>query len=166
LSKQEGIPEDQWCYKENKDGMLDFVPDYQKRLGYRLPTEAEWEFACRAGARTGWCFGEADEELVGKYAWWSGNAHVNGVRRSFPVATLKPNDWGLFDMHGNLNELCMESAGPQERRFANDVECAFRGGYYHSFFQALACDQWFVIGRKVSLEGIGCRLVRTLPAGL
>jgi len=162
LSKRHDIPEDEYCYRANKDGLLDFVPDYQKRTGYRLPTEAEWNFACLAGSRTAWCFGEADEEITGKYAWWSGNSRSEGVRRSFPVALLKPNDWGLFDMHGNLAEWCLESAKPQETIFRNDIGAAGRGGYYSSDYRHVGSDRRFLIGRKSFESTIGFRPVRTI----
>jgi hypothetical protein len=166
LSKQNEIPESQWCYKRNKDGLLDFVPDYQKLTGYRLPTESEWEFACRAGAQTRWCFGEADDELVGKYAWWMGNAHVSGVRRCFPVGLLKPNDLGLFDMHGNLNEWCQESIEPQQGAFSPDVECGVRGGSFISSFLDVGSDHRFVLGREMRNVFAGVRPVKTVyPAG-
>ena len=103
LSEQEGIPKDQWCYKPNKDkryadGMM-MAPNYLQLKGYRLPTEAEWEYACRAGAETAYSFGEA-AEIVGEYGWYS----VNSFNKSHPVGRLKPNDYGLFDMHGNASE--------------------------------------------------------------
>lgn len=105
LSRQEGVPEEQWCYLPNSqgeyaDGMKP-TPDYLERNGYRLPTEPEWEYACRAGARSTRYYGRG-EELLSKYAW---HLHTSN-NRSWPVANLKPNDLGLFDMHGNMWEWC------------------------------------------------------------
>jgi serine/threonine protein kinase/formylglycine-generating enzyme required for sulfatase activity len=160
LSKEEGIPEDQWCYRENKEGLLDFVPDFQKRTGYRLPTELEWEFACRADAQTSCSFGEVDEELVGHYAWWFGNARGSGVNKSFPVASLKPNDWGLFDMHGNLAEWCQDVLS-RDALF-DDILTRGRGSAYYTDYHNLGGDAGFTFGRKNSFDYVGFRLVRTL----
>lgn len=71
--------------------------------GFRLPTEAEWEFSCRAGSKTSWCFGD-DAEQLGEHAWFAGNS--NGSPR--PVGTKQPNDFGLHDMHGNVPEWCWD----------------------------------------------------------
>ena len=111
LSREEGLPPQEWCYQRNSDGKFDegmqAAPDYLKRLGYRLPTEAEWEYSCRAGAVTSRYYGES-KELLGKYA-----QHVfNSRNRPWPVGSLKPNDWGLFDMHGNVIQWCQETANP------------------------------------------------------
>jgi formylglycine-generating enzyme required for sulfatase activity len=129
LSEQEGIPDTQWCYepKKGKDvrdwsptaygkGMR-LAPDYLRREGYRLPSEAEWEYACRAGALTSRYYGESEELLV-KYAWYSKNsmdrAMLPGAPGQFkvPGGRLKPNDFGLFDMLGNAMEWCQESLAP------------------------------------------------------
>ena len=66
---------------------------------YALPTEAQWEYTCRAGTTTEWSFG-SDENQLGDYAWYSSS----GVSVPQPVATKLPNPWGLFDMHGNVWE--------------------------------------------------------------
>ena len=76
--------------------------NHLQRTGYRLATAAEWEYACRAGATTGYSFGERWEDLLGKYCWHS----ENSKSKSHPVGQLKPNDLGLFDLHGNAWEWC------------------------------------------------------------
>ena len=108
LSEQEGMPKDQWCYEPNETGEyaqgMKMAPNYLQRTGYRLPTEAEWEFSCRAGAVARYSFGES-EELLPKYAWYRDNSQ----NKTWPVGSLKPNDLGLFDMHGNAFEWCQDS---------------------------------------------------------
>ena len=87
---------------EYKVGMK-LAANYLKRIGYRLPTETEMEFATRAGSVTSRYYGET-EELLPKYAWYN----KNGRDRSWPVGSLKPNDLGLFDVQGNVFTWCQE----------------------------------------------------------
>ncbi len=102
LSKAEGIEEEQWCY-EIKGKETKLKTDYLSLTGYRLPTEAEMEYATRALAVTSRYYGETDA-LLGNYAWYTKNSNELIHR----VGTRKPNDFGLFDVQGNCFTWCQE----------------------------------------------------------
>jgi len=103
---------------------------------YRLPTEAEWEYACRGGGTTTWCFGNTDAD-VGDYAW-----HVrNSGSTTHPVGEKKPNSWGLYDVHGNVFEWCFDrydkdyyAKSPTDDPTGPEVGSArvYRGGCWYS----------------------------------
>jgi serine/threonine protein kinase/formylglycine-generating enzyme required for sulfatase activity len=115
LSELEGIPEDQMCYppvaeiEKCKNGIRPLIlpANFLARTGYRLPTEAEWEYACRAESTTARYYGNGDE-LLPRYAWYLQNA----LDRAWPVGQKRPNDFGLFDMHGNVWNWCQTIASP------------------------------------------------------
>ena len=86
----------------SRDMALEFIKklnEKEKTDKYRLPTNAEWEYAARAGTKTLFFFGE-DENQLGEYAWFKGNSD----NKLHPVGTKKPNPWGLFDVYGNVSE--------------------------------------------------------------
>ena len=118
LSKQEGIPESEWVYPTSVDQIRDGMTmpeNYLHSIGYRLPTEAEWEYAVRAGSTTSRFFGTS-EAMLKNYAWYSKNppkhkgdaSDPNDPQRTWPVGQLKPNDFGLFDIYGNVWEWCQD----------------------------------------------------------
>jgi len=126
LSKQEGLPESEWCYEPLREAKavpvlgykvgMKLAANYLKRSGYRLPTEAEMEFATRAGSVASRYYGET-EELLPKYAWYN----KNGRDRSWPVGSKKPNDFGLFDVQGNVFTWCQESFKPYPKSKENET---------------------------------------------
>lgn len=88
----------------------EFIKKLNKRQSknvYRLLTEAEWEYACRAGSTSAYCFGNSYSE-VHKYGWWGARLLFES---SHPIAQKLPNAWGLYDMHGNVNEWCQDWYG-------------------------------------------------------
>ena len=108
---------------------------------YRLPTEAEWEYACRAGSKTSYSFGEDQSELSA-YAWWADN----GGPAPHPVGRKRPNLWGLYDMHGNVFEWCLDKyqAYPGGRIVSGGERRVLRSGAFY-------CP-WFILRSACRLE--------------
>ncbi len=176
LSDKEGLGRTEWCYEPDAEGKyqagMRLAANYLQRTGYRLPTEAEWECACRAESVTCRFFGES-EELLGDYAW-----HVhNSMNRSWPVGSLKPNDWGLFDMHGNVWVWCQERhlgdyQVPAEGAALEDREDVahvadtdprlLRGGsFYNPAAYVRAADRYWYVP-KHHFKNVGFRVARTI----
>jgi formylglycine-generating enzyme required for sulfatase activity len=186
LSKQEGIAQDQWCYLPNEKGdyaegmklAADWrkrtgyrlAADWRKRTGYRLPTAAEWEYVCRAGSVTHWSMGTA-EELLLKYAWTA----ANYLGRPHPVGLLRPNDLGLFDIHGNVWQWCqdrfaMDDKGlPQapgdkddeEYKIDDNSSLLLRGGAFNHYAVDARSAQHYWAGRALRDIHFGFRPART-----
>jgi len=123
----------------------------EERNEYRLPTEAEWEYACRAGGNAMWCFGD-DEAKVGDYAWYDANAS----KKTHPVGSKMPNGWGLYDMHGNVWEWCNDES------LKNPSYRIIKGGSFyegHNYYSH--CTGRLNKGMDIADSTIGFRLSMT-----
>lgn len=138
---------------------------------YRLPTEAEWEYACRAGTASTYCGGNTLEEV----AWFEGNSDNS----THPVAEKKPNAWGLYDMSGNLWEWVEDcyrddlqdaapvNGGARSQNTApqlgeNCPSRVLRGGSWHNSAQDLVATRRSAEDPSVRVHSIGFRLARSL----
>jgi formylglycine-generating enzyme required for sulfatase activity len=163
-SRAEGL---QPCYDE-ESGVCNFQAD-----GYRLPTEAEWEYACRAGTDAEYSFGN-DAAQLKPYAWCAENAQ----KKTHPVGQKKPNAWGLYDMYGNVAEWCndvyhkdayRDSTGQNPRGPGDGSQRVLRGGAWNS--PADGCRSAYRLGENPGFEdacfardAIGFRCVRRMPS--
>ena len=162
-SRAEGL---QPCYNEDT-AECNFAAN-----GYRLPTEAEWEYACRAGSKTAYSFG-ADQGQLGRFAWFKENAN----KKTHPVGQKQPNAWGLFDMHGNVSEWCndiydeayyQQASSENPRGPAEGKQYVLRGGSWAS--SADANRSAYRVGESsgfsdacLARDAIGFRCVRKWP---
>jgi formylglycine-generating enzyme required for sulfatase activity len=165
-SEAEGL---QPCYNE-ETAACDF-----QAAGYRLPTEAEWEYACRAGTTTDYSFG-SDPRRLDAHAWFADNAR----KKTHPVGRKRPNPWWLFDMHGNVGEWCHDTydrryyaKSPEEnpRGPADGKLYVLRGGAWTSRpgqlrSSARMGDNPGFADACLARDAIGFRCVRKPPADL
>ena len=139
--------------------------DSQRR--YRLPTEAEWEYACRAGSESAYSFGNSDLH-IDDYAWFK----ANSKRRVHEVGQKKPNAFGLYDMHGNVWEWCQDWHGNFSATAVTDPTGpasgrarVLRGGSWNYFVAAfLRCARRVNDQPSNSDYNAGCRLSRVARA--
>jgi formylglycine-generating enzyme required for sulfatase activity len=138
----------------------------QTGRSYRLPTEAEWEYACRAGSKTHWCFGDEEKDL-GEHAWYRKNAES----KTHPVGEKQPNPWGLYDMHGNVWEWCLDSQRAYTAAAATDpvgptdagASRVLRGGSWRYFARNVrsACRSANDPGDRGNSLGFRCARVQS-----
>ena len=175
LSLQEGLPADQVCYPPDDqiNSELEFPPDLLLRKGYRLPTEAEWEYVCRGGSSNRYLFGE-DEQYTSDFGWWIGNSH----ERTWAVGLKRPNRFGVFDMQGNVLEWCQDSwedypvgttgaaisQTPAELRGLSGTARVLRSATYRTANRSFRCAHRSGYGAHVEYSTLGFRLVRTISA--
>ena len=176
LSEVAGIPKSQWVYPEEIDSTkgLELPANYLHRTGYRLPTEAEWEYAARANTKTSWHFGD-DQTSLTRYAWYDGNTQRE---RTYPVAHLLPNQWGLFDMLGNVWEWTLDRRQkyPTDERITDDIEDSVlsvsndvartrRGGSFaYEWFTTRSAHRGdTTYFPHQTRDNVGFRIARTMP---
>ena len=145
---------------------LSLLPDEKKASReYRLPTEAEWEYACRATSTTSFCFGETPEEL-GNYAW----VDEGPLSNPHPVGTKKPNRWGLFDMHGNVSEWCQDLRGEypdysvtDPKGFGSGWGRVYRGGGFYGGAEYCRSASRTGLEESKNIFELGFRIALSLP---
>lgn len=138
---------------------LDRLTSIAGEFEARLPTPAQWEFACRAGSSGPWCFGSSEATLPAHAHYAGSRASPSGTVNylsAAPVRTRLPNRWGLYDMHGNVAEMCTESIA-QAVLVAPESPRLSMGGSVESAASEVRCDARRVLRDAGGLQGVGFR---------
>ena len=153
------------------DDVQEFIRKLNERdrgIRYRLPTEAEWEYAARAGSKSVYSFGD-DREQLGEYAWYEKNS--GGT--THPVGQLKPNAWGLYDMHGNVWEWVQDWHGDypdgtlvEPQGATSGSSRVQRGGNWHSDAGECRSARRSYGAPTARHQGLGFRLVQEVSSSL
>ena len=167
--KEAGNPVEQVSW----DDCREFIEMLNAKAGpqagrFALPTEAQWEYACRAGSKTAYCFGD-DKSGLGEYAWYDENSES----KTNPAGEKKPNAWGLYDMHGNVEEWCQDRYDWRyyEKSPTDDppgpagytTRMVARGGYWLGGFRGCRSANRYPLGPGYGIYGTGFR-VSLVPA--
>lgn len=155
LSDLEKIPHDQWCYDSKEILANNCTPpiDYRSRSGYRLPTDEEWEFACRANTNTA-CFFGADSQLVQFYGW----DRLRSLGLLQKSSRLLPNPFGLFDVYGGVAEITVNRTHDGVLMFGRGSGCFGTAEILNSTYRT-------TLFQSARSELTGFRVVRTLQLG-
>jgi formylglycine-generating enzyme required for sulfatase activity len=164
LSEAEDVEETEMVYPKVEDikpGMRLSV-DWRSKTGYRLPTDEEWECACRAGTTTARFFGRLPSRLVAY-----GRYNANSEDKLWPVGNLSPNPWGLFDTYGNVLEWChnQRDLSPPEVKASDDspaVKFVARSGSYRSVARENRSAKLYSHAGNGRLSFYGLRVARTI----
>jgi formylglycine-generating enzyme required for sulfatase activity len=178
LGERDGIPDEEQClpplpkiFDARRGGLLPLTPGYLKRTGYRLPTDAEWEFACRAGSQVIRPYGRS-VRMMPFYAW----SGLTSGWQSHGVGELKPNDYGLFDMIGNVWEWCLDADSAPHPNFGGRLNrdeaelpslsqrilLLIRGGAYNYSAPMLRSGYTGALEPTTQYRSVGFRVARTI----
>ncbi|MFL5328739.1 MAG: protein kinase domain-containing protein [Gemmataceae bacterium] len=168
-----GHRESERCYVQTNEGGsnsdMKEATDWQKKKGFRLPTELEWEIACRAGAITDFSCGWAGDSLLANYAYFEFQSSEMPVQFPSITGLRKPNDWGLIDMHGNVKEWCHDEVKeiPELGKAAFEIMGSMRpsrGGAFSSNRGAVEAHFPSFLPAGIPNQENGLRLVMIIDA--
>ncbi len=159
MSERSGLDKDQWCYVvsdgESEQPTVVIPEDIHERRGYRLPTSLEWDHAIRAGTLTQWSWGRSTA-MADRYAWSMSNSGV----RTHPVAELRPNPFGLFDMNGNVWEWVHDTPEPTGSSRVGEEPRFLRGSTFLNQVESIGWESVIANPPNHKTGADGFRIVR------